>query len=91
MGIKKIGILVLSVLCVTCTVNGCSGASSEDVSQAMKESVVGETQVDGKLECIEGNYICSEWKDMETGVHYFYTLTGGLEARLNADGTPYVD
>lgn len=50
-----------------------------------------ETQVNGTLECIAGNGICSEWKDTETGVHYFYTHKGGLEVRLNVDGTPYAD
>ena len=33
----------------------------------------------------------AEYRDKETGVHYFYTYKGGLTVRINADGTPYVD
>ena len=51
----------------------------------------GETQVQGQLKCIAGNNMCSEWVDTVTGVHYYYTNRGGLELRVNADGTPYTD
>lgn len=54
-------------------------------------STTGETQVQGQLKCIAGNYTCSEWVDTATGVHYYYTYNGGLELRVNADGTPYTD
>lgn len=49
-------------------------------------SVVGDFQVEGKLKCIAGNQICSEWIDTETGVHYFYTPEGGLTPRYNSIG-----
>ena len=45
------------------------------------------------LECLTSeNYAyTAEYRDKETGVHYFYTYKGGLTVRINADGTPYVD
>lgn len=57
----------------------------------IKNSVAGEQQLNGKLVCIAGNGTCSEWIDTETGAHYFYTAFGGLELRVNADGTPYTE
>lgn len=57
----------------------------------LSDGIRGEEQISGKLECVDGTYTCSEWVDTETGVHYFYTRRGGLELRVNADGSPYVE
>lgn len=79
---KKIVIFALCIL-VAVSVTGC-GTTNTD---RFHESIVGEIQCDGKLRCISGDGICSEWIDTETGVHYFYCQLGGLTPRLNADGT----
>lgn len=36
-------------------------------------------------------YAVYEFKDNETGVHYFSTRDGGILPRYNADGTLYCD
>lgn len=78
---KKKTSATLLVLIILATLSACG-----EVQQK-----TGETQINGVLECIDGNSICSEWRDTETGVHYFFCYEGGLEVRLNADGTPYTD
>lgn len=77
---KKISGILLVVI-ISATLSACGAVPQ----------TTGETQINGVLECITGNEICSEWRDMETGVHYFFCYAGGLEVRLNADGTPYTD
>lgn len=77
----------VSIVLAACLLGGCS-ITDESL---LYESVVMEKQIEGKLECVEGNSVASEWVDTETGVHYFFTSAGGLVVRLNADGTPYVD
>lgn len=74
-------IAALIVITFAFFITGCSGSGK----------AVGETQVQGQLKCIAGNYTCSEWVDTVTGVHYYHTYNGGLELRVNADGTPYTD
>lgn len=38
-----------------------------------------------------GNFDIVEYRDKETGIHYFKGYNGGLTVRLFADGTPYAD
>ena len=38
-----------------------------------------------------GNSDIVEYRDKETGIHYFKGYNGGLTVRLFADGTPYAD
>lgn len=60
--------------------------------KVVKADVVMDTELDGTLEMIKGDKMsCSEWRDVETGVHYFYTPYGGMTPRVNADGTPYTE
>lgn len=84
---KKRILISLIFAIVIITISGCG----IDMERIAEEKIVGNVELDGKMECIDGNRICSEWIDTETGVHYFYTQTGGLELRVNADGTPYCD
>lgn len=77
----KKAVAILLGLIISATLSACDAVPQ----------TVGETQINGVLECINGNSICSEWRDTETRVHYFYSQAGGLEVRLNADGTPYTD
>lgn len=81
------GLLAIVAIIIAMSMTGCT----METQASYKNSTVGEMQADGKLECIAGNGVCSEWRDTETGVHYFFTATGGLELRVNADGTPYTD
>lgn len=67
---------------------GLTGCS--DTGQSIS-STVGDTEVNGKLECVDGNLVCSEWRDTETGVHYYYTQYRGLVLRVKEDGSPYTD
>lgn len=79
---KIIAVMITMIIAVSAT--GCGETE-------LTESIKGEKQISGKLECIAGDGVCSEWIDTETGVHYFYTAIGGLELRVNADGSPYVE
>lgn len=85
-------IAAMIVITFVFSITGCSGevgASADNYYEP--DSIVGETQVQGQLKCISGNKACSEWVDTVTRVHYYYTYRGGLELRVNADGTPYTD
>lgn len=86
-------IAAMIVVTFALSITGCSGEteSSTDDYYYEPNSIAGETEVRGQLKCIAGNSICSEWVDTVTGVHYYYTYKGGLELRVNADGTPYTD
>lgn len=88
MSMKKKVIAIMIIAIVAAGITGCSEITS---GENLYESIKGEKQISGKLECVDGNGICSEWVDTETGVHYFYTNLGGLEQRVNADGSPYVE
>ena len=64
------------------------------------EAKVEEKSILERVECIkiENNYVVDEFRDQETGVHYFiysresgYGGMGGMCPRYNADGTLYVD
>lgn len=82
---KKIVIFAFCII-VAASLTGCGTIDTD----RLYESNVGEIQCDGKLRCVSGDGICSEWIDTETGVHYFYCQLGGLTPRLNADGTVIV-
>lgn len=85
-------IAALIVITFAFLITGCSGEAESHADDYYKPNrIVGETEVQGQLKCIAGNSTCSEWVDTVTGVHYYYTYRGGLELRVNADGTPYTD
>ena len=45
-----------------------------------------------EMECINQCGNISEYRDSQTGVHYFmYTSEGGISVRYNADGSVFVD
>lgn len=50
-----------------------------------------EKRLDGQMEKIKEDAVYSEWVDRETGVHYYYTHSGGFELRVNADGSPFCE
>lgn len=64
---KIIAVIIVMIIAVSAT--GCREVK-------LAEDTKGETQISGKLECIDGDTVCSEWIDTETGVHYFYTTIG---------------
>lgn len=84
---------IVTAMLVTCI--GLAGCSVTNVADAKTNeytgSLAGNTEIGGLLVCIKGEKYCSEWRDTETGVHYFYTPYGGLTVRIRADGTPYTD
>lgn len=82
---KKKLIATAVAMVVIAGLTGCS-----DINQP-SDSTVGEMQVSGKLECIDGTKACSEWRDTETGVHYYFTPYGGLVVIVKEDGSPYTD
>lgn len=85
-------IAAMIAIAVAFLITGCSGEVESSADGYYEpDRAAGETQVRGQLKCISGNEICSEWVDTVTGVHYYYTYRGGLELRVNADGTPYTD
>lgn len=85
---KKTVFIALVLAVLTFSLTACN---TEEFEIVENRSVAGETQVDGKLRAIAGNYLCSEWVDTETGTHYFYTYRGGLTPRLSSDGTPMTE
>ena len=84
-------IAALIVITFAFLITSCSGEESLTGDYYKQNTLKGEMEVQGQLKCIVGNNICSEWVDTVTGVHYYYTYRGGLELRVNADGTPYTD
>ena len=45
-----------------------------------------------EMECINQCSTINEYRDSQTGVHYFmYTSEGGISVRYNADGSVFVD
>lgn len=82
----KIAMAIMMVIPAT-GLTGCSIANDPDMNSATVE----EQQLGGQIERIKGNNVCSEWVDRETGVHYYYTYSGGLELRVNADGSPFCE
>lgn len=88
---KRIKVLAAIVIITILTFAGCAKMSekAENVEENVEENKYGANA----LECLTSdNYAYpSEYRDKETGVHYFYSYKGGLTVRINADGTPYVD
>jgi hypothetical protein len=85
-------IAALIVIAFAFSITGCSEEAEALADEYYNpNSIAGETEIQEQLKCIAGNNICSEWVDTVTGVHYYYTYKGGLELRVNADGTPYTD
>jgi len=73
---KKIMIVFLAV---AVAISGC-GASK-------KSSVKNETACSDMLIKVAGDGVCSEWIDIETGVHYFCINSVCMCPRYNADGS----
>ena len=69
-------LLALAVITLAISMTGCTGNESQE-----KETVTFKT--------VKESYKYIEYRDVETGVHYFYTYGGGITVRVNADGTPY--
>ena len=84
---KALKILVIIMIVSAFGIMGCSILEEPDMNAATVE----EQQLGGQVEKIKGNNVCSEWVDRETGVHYYYTYSGGFELRVNADGSPYCE
>lgn len=84
---KRIKVLAAIVIITILTFAGCAKMSEK--AENVEENKYGANA----LECLTSdNYAyTSEYRDKETGVHYFYSYKGGLTVRINADGTPYVD
>lgn len=84
---KRIKVLAAIAIITALAFAGCAKTSVE--AENVEENKYGADA----LEClVSENYAyISEYRDKETGVHYFYTYKGGLTVRINADGTPYVD
>lgn len=78
---KKKTIITLLVIAIIIVLAGC-----DSTDYSLKGEGTEESQVEGKLIKVAGNNVCSEWVDMETGVHYFYTYKGGLSVRYNEKG-----
>ena len=84
---KRIKVLAAITIITALAFAGCSKTSVE--AESAEENEWGADALEN-LTSDSYNYI-SEYRDKETGVHYFYTYKGGLTVRINADGTPYVD
>jgi hypothetical protein len=84
---KRIKVLAAIAIITVLTFTGCAKISEK--AENTEENKYGADA----LECLTSeNYAyIAEYRDKETGVHYFYTYKGGLTVRINADGTPYVD
>ena len=81
---KKLFVLIITLM--VCFIFGC-GATTQ-----------AKWKVNNYMEYIRECYDIEEWRDTETGVHYFiynnfttYGLSGGICPRYNADGSLYVD
>ena len=84
---RALKITMAVMLASTTGITGCSIAEKPDMDIATVE----EQQLGGQIERIKGNNVCSEWVDRETGVHYYYTYSGGFELRVNSDGSPFCE
>lgn len=87
---RKSNVFVALAIFVAFSVCGCT-AKVDKLQEIAEKDIAGEEQISGKFRCIDGNAVCSEWVDTETGVHYFYTYSGGLTPRLLPDGSPVVE
>ena len=81
---NKVFILIITIM--VCFIFGC-GVTTQAKGGA-----------NNYMEYIRNCYDFEEWKDTETGVHYFiydnataYCGMGGICPRYNADGSLYVD
>ena len=66
-------------------ISGCAARKIINNYEAEKREI----QDEEWLKEIRYDWPFGEYEDTETGVHYFYTGNGGLELRVNADGSPY--
>lgn len=84
---KRIKVFAAIAVITTLTLAGCAGMSER--AEDADEDKYGASA----LECIAGDNMESigEYRDKETGVHYFSVYREGFTVRINADGTPYVD
>ena len=84
---KRFMALMLVIL-MTCFLCGCTIRVTEQVHTAddRGENTV-EYQCEGQLKRISKTDICTEYIDVETGVHYWYVFRSGFSPRYNADGT----
>ncbi len=87
--IKKITLSVAILIGILFVTIGCS-------RESIRESFVPENTIEYTMEDIGWiNPDIKEYKDTETGVHYFvyFGMNGrtGMTLRYNADGTPYTD
>lgn len=87
---KKVKAIVIGSL--ICLLIACSGETTDIPEATAAETTELTMEYIGKSNNIE------EYRDAETGVHYFvysdwhgYGAAGGLCPRYNADGTLYVD
>lgn len=81
---KILKVLILTgVLSCGIMLGGCVGSNSVNADNASYTFLGKATD---KLSCT-----VYEFKDNETGVHYFSAYEGGLIPRYNADGTLYCD
>ena len=84
---KRIKVLAAISIITILTFAGCAKMSEN--AENVEENKYGADV----LECLTSdNYAyTSEYRDKDTGVHYFYSYKGGLTVRINSDVTPYVD
>lgn len=71
--------IILAVLVMLVAVSGCGFTK--------KSSVKNETACSDMLIKVAGDDVCSEWIDVETGVHYFCVNSVNLCPRYRADGS----
>lgn len=83
--------IILTVVIALSLVQGCGNTTQAEKQQK-------EESQNYFMEFIDEYKSIEEWRDTETGVHYFiynkkdgYGGMGGICPRYNADGTLYVD
>ena len=82
---KMIFVALIAVTFLSGTILGSCGDSASEIK-------AGEQYNYAEMECINYCGNISEYRDSQTGVHYFiHTSEGGISVRYNADGSVFVD